>query len=156
MVVFHQAPANICTFTEGEEKVLSGKNDLLLDGLIIYISEKLDVFQFKGNCHFPTGYMGLGLACVQTVELNHQVLGDVAAIQPLLKPAFPGEGRKAIISQGRLCIWQSPAQVTLKCSTCTTGNSTGFTFPWRSFFLWYDLMNFWGKVHETPSSELWY
>lgn len=75
-----------------------------------------------------TGNMNLAVPCTQRAELypfslKVGVKNILITIQPLLKPGFSGEGRIAIPSQERLGIWQTSAQIALKCLSCSTGTA---------------------------------
>lgn len=75
--------------------------------LFIFLSEKLceiPLATLKGITVFPLRYeFGCSLySGSRVVSILSQGWGEepsLVAIQPLLKPAFPGEGRKAITSQ---------------------------------------------------------
>lgn len=145
-----------------EKKLLCQKCFILKWVHFIYIflsEEQGNLFgSFKGNhqeCEF--GYSLYSDSWV--VSILSQSWGEKSSlirIQPLWKPGFSGEGRKAITSQERRGIWQRSAQITLKCLSCSAGTGTRAYTPVTYFSLCCDLMNPLGKAHGAPPSGLWY
>lgn len=127
-------PANRFTYWR-RWKILSGKNVLYLDRLIIYISIWETWWNpfccFKGNSCFPTRGLWVWVLLV---------LRQPSPIYPLLGPRwwtlshcdtvfteaspFQEEEEKSSLPERDWVSARAQTQVTLKCPKCTTGNAT--------------------------------